>query len=145
MTSDPTATGPSTPDTAPLDAAKYVALTTFRRNGDPVTTAVWTVRHGDGWACTTGSASGKVKRIRATGRVEVAPCDVRGNVAAGAPRFAGTGRVVAEPAEYRSVRSAVLRKYWVLGPLLVGWSKVTGLFGSTAAEGAVAWTVERAA
>ena len=42
MTTEPT----GRPDTSALDAAKYVALTTFRRSGDPVTTAVWSVRHG---------------------------------------------------------------------------------------------------
>lgn len=141
MTDAPRPSGPPVDATA-LDRSKYVALTTFRRNGEPVTTPVWSVRHGDGWACTTGADSGKVKRLRAGARIEVAPCDVRGGVAPGAPRFTGTGRVVTDPTEHRAVRSAVLRKYRVLAPLLVGWSKVTGLFGSTAAEGAVAWTVD---
>ena len=129
-------------DTSALDDAKYVALTTFRRNGDAVVSPVWTVRHGDGWACTTGSDSGKVKRLRHTSRVELAPCDMRGNVADDAPRFAGTGRVVTDPAEYAQVRKAVAKKYGLMSALLTVWSKVAGLFGSKAAEGAVAWTVE---
>lgn len=132
----------ATADTSTLDDAKYVALTTFRRSGDPVTTAVWTVRHGDGWACTTGSESGKVKRLRHTARVELAPCDMRGNVAAGAPRFTGTARVVEDPAEYDTVRRAVAKKYGVVSALLTAWSKLAGLFGTKAAEGAVAWTVD---
>jgi len=132
----------ATTDTSALDDAKYVALTTFRRSGDAVVSPVWTVRHGDGWACTTGSESGKVKRLRHTGRVELAPCDMRGNVAANAPRFAGTARVVADPGEYDQVRRAVAKKYGLMSALLTAWSKVAGLFGSKAAEGAVAWTVD---
>jgi len=130
------------PDTSALDAAKYVALTTFRRNGDAVVSPVWTVRHGDGWACTTGSDSGKVKRLRHTARVELAPCDMRGAVAADAPRFSGTARVVVDPSEYATIRKAVAKKYGLMSALLTAWSKVAGLFGSKAAEGAVAWTAE---
>jgi hypothetical protein len=129
-------------DTSALDDAKYVALTTFRRNGDAVVSPVWIVRHGDGWACTTGSDSGKVKRLRHTSRVELSPCDMKGGVAAGAPRFVGTGRVVTDPAEYAQVRKAVAKKYGLMSALLTVWAKVAGLFGSKAAEGAVAWTVE---
>lgn len=131
-------------DTSPLDDAKYVALTTFRRDGRPVATPVWVVRHGDGWACTTGSDSGKVKRLRHTPTIELVPCDMRGRVTEGAPRFRGTGRVADDPAEYRQVRSAVLRKYRVLAPLMLAWAKVSGVFGSSAAESAVAWTVDEA-
>lgn len=132
-------------DTSPLYDAKYVALTTFRRDGRAVPAPVWVVRHGDGWACTTGADSGKVKRLGHTPTIEVVPCDVRGRVAEGAPRFRGTGRVVTDEAEYRQVRAAVVRKYRVLGPLLNAWSKVSGLFGSRSAETAVAWSIDEVA
>lgn len=130
------------PDTSPLDAATYVSLTTFRRDGTPVASPVWTVQHDGGWACTTGSDSGKVKRLRHTDRIEVAPCDARGRVADDAPRFTGTGRIVSEEAEYRAIRAAVLRKYWVLGRLLAVWGAIGKRFGSSAGEGAVAWTID---
>jgi PPOX class probable F420-dependent enzyme len=129
-------------DTSALDRARYVSLTTFRRNGDPVATPVWTVRHEEGWACTTGATSGKVARLRHTDRIEVAPCDVRGRVADGAPRYSGTARVVEDPAEYRRVRSAVVRRYWVLGPALVAWGAIGRLLGRSDGEGAVVWTVD---
>lgn len=130
------------PDTAPLDSATYVSLTTFRRDGTPVASPVWTVQHGNGWACTTGSDSGKVKRLRHTDRIEVAPCDARGRVAEDAPRFAGIGRVVSDTDEYRAIRGAVLRKYRLLGRLLAVWGAIGRRFGSSAGEGAVAWTVD---
>jgi PPOX class probable F420-dependent enzyme len=125
-----------------FDRAKYVSLTTFRRDGTPVATPVWIVRHDDGWACTTGSTSGKVKRLRHTSRVEVAPCDARGRITDDTVRSAGTGRVVTDDAEYRRIRSAVLRKYWLLGPALVVWGAIGRVVGRHAAEGAVTWTVD---
>jgi len=129
-------------DATALHRTKYVSLTTFRRDGTPVATPVWVVRHDDGWACTTGSTSGKVKRLRHTSRVEVAPCDARGRVADAAALSAGTGRVVTDDAEYRRIRSAVLRKYWLLGPALIAWGAIGRRFGRHAAEGAVAWTLD---
>ncbi|MFM7508351.1 MAG: PPOX class F420-dependent oxidoreductase [Actinomycetota bacterium] len=132
----------SSTESADIDRARYVSLTTFRRDGTPVATPVWIVRHDDGWACTTGSASGKVKRLRHTSRVEVAPCDARGRIAEDAVRCVGTGRVVTDDAECRRIRSAVLRKYWLLGPALVAWGAIGRVLGRHAAEGAVAWTID---
>ena len=60
----------------------------------------------------------------------------------GRTSFRGTGRVVSDVAEYRQVGAAVMRKYRLLGPLLNAWSKVSGLFGSHAAETAVAWSID---
>ena len=136
------ADGTPAPDTSVLDQAKYVALTTFRRSGEPVVTPVWTVRHGDGWACTTGPESFKVKRLRNDPRIEVAPCDVRGKVADGAPRFVGTGRVVTDREEFTEIRRAVSKKYWIFSTLMDVWEKVASLFRSRETEGAVAWTVD---
>ncbi|CAB4829503.1 MAG: PPOX class F420-dependent oxidoreductase [Actinobacteria bacterium] len=130
------------PDTSALDAAKYVALTTFRRNGDPVTTPIWTVQHMDGWACTTGPESGKVKRLRHTARIEVAPCDFQGRVADDAPRFLGTGRVVTDRAEFSKISKAVSKKYWILSTAMDLWEQVASLFRTRETEGAVAWTVD---
>lgn len=129
-------------DLRPFDDTRYVALTTFRRSGEPVTTPVWVVGHDDGYACTTGADSGKVKRLRHTARVELAVCDVRGRVAEGTPRFVGTARVVDDPAEYGRVRAAVGRRYGLQFRLLEVWSSIGRLFGRAAAESAVAWRVD---
>ena len=45
---------------------KYVLLTTYRRDGRPVSTPVWWVDLGDGsFGFWTSSASGKAKRLGA--------------------------------------------------------------------------------
>ncbi|MGK5676415.1 PPOX class F420-dependent oxidoreductase, partial [Micromonospora sp. URMC 106] len=61
-----------------LASEKYVLLTTFRKDGRAVPTPVWAVRDGDALAVWSAADSGKVKRIRRSGDVTVAPCDVRG-------------------------------------------------------------------
>lgn len=71
----------STPSsfTSRFASTKYIRLTTFRRNGTPVSTPVWFVIDGDHLLVYTGSATGKAKRLRHTSRVLVAPSDARGN------------------------------------------------------------------
>jgi PPOX class probable F420-dependent enzyme len=132
------------PDTAPLARAKYVSLTTFRRDGTPVSTPVWNVAHrddtGDGFACTTGANSGKVKRLRNDDRIEVAPCDVRGRVAPDAPHYAGTARVVDPGEEFGRIERAVMRRYKLFGPLLVVSGKLYALF-RPGEDAAVVWHV----
>ncbi|MEU6182867.1 PPOX class F420-dependent oxidoreductase [Streptomyces coeruleorubidus] len=61
-----------------LAACRYVLLTTFRRDGRAVPTPVWVMRDGDCLAVWSVADAGKVKRIRNSGRVTVAPCDWRG-------------------------------------------------------------------
>ena len=96
-----------------LAASRYVSLTTFRRDGSPVATAVWVARDGDALVVVTGAGSGKVRRIRANGAVTLAPCDVRGRVHGDAV----SGRaVVLDASETKRVTRAIRRRYG-----LVGW------------------------
>ena len=62
-----------------IDRTGFVLLTTFRRDGTPVPTAVWVVRDGERMIVTTSASAGKAKRIRNDGRVTLASCDVAGN------------------------------------------------------------------
>jgi PPOX class probable F420-dependent enzyme len=90
---DPKADGPTPAERAPeatgdqfasLAAEPFLSLVTFRRDGTAVPTPIWAVA-GDGrllvW---TGAESGKVKRLRHTPAVTVAPCD-RGGALLGEP------------------------------------------------------------
>lgn len=94
-----------------LAAERYVLLTTFRKNGQAVATAVWIAALADGsFGFTTGGDSGKVKRIRNSPRVLLQPCDVRGRVATGSTATEATARVV-EGAECAPVTKAIRKKY----------------------------------
>ena len=82
-----------------LESARYVLLTTFRRNGVGVPTPFGAL-HRDGKVfCFTDARSGKVKRIRREPRVEIAPCTQRGALLA--PAVSGRARILegAEAAE----------------------------------------------
>jgi PPOX class probable F420-dependent enzyme len=104
----------------PFDPARepYVSLATFRRNGREVCTPVWIAAAGDEYFVFSTGDAGKVKRIRATGRVRMAACDVRGKVKS--EWIEGHGRIVAEPNEVAVALSALGRKY--------GWKMAIGNF-----------------
>jgi uncharacterized protein len=58
-----------------LSKEAYISLATFRRNGEAVQTPVWFAILGGNLYVVTDGTSAKVKRIRATKRVRVAPCN----------------------------------------------------------------------
>ena len=98
----------------PLASAQYVALTTFRRTGAPVTTPVWFAPSLDEprlFAVITVDDTGKTKRLAHTDTVDLQACDLRGKVPPGAPTFHGTARIVRNAAAVASVRRAVVAKY----------------------------------
>ena len=82
-----------------FDKQKYLNLETFRKNGDCMKTPVWFVQEGEILYVQTVANSGKVKRIRNNGRVNVTPCKMDG---------APTGTWV--PAEAREITDAEIFK-----------------------------------
>ncbi len=64
---------------ADVAKSEYILLTTFTKDGRPKPTAVWAAPAGDALVVITQEKSWKVKRIRNTARVTIAPCDRRGN------------------------------------------------------------------
>ncbi|MBM6405299.1 PPOX class F420-dependent oxidoreductase [Phycicoccus sp. CSK15P-2] len=98
----------------PLADVGYVSLTTYRRTGVPVPTAVWVAPALDGsdhLVVITVDGTGKTRRLAQTSRVEVRRCDVRGRVKDDAPTYRGEGVVVRAPADVQEVRRAVVAKY----------------------------------
>ena len=91
-----------------LARTPYVLLTTFRRDGTAVPTPVWVVRDGDELLVWTNPQAGKVKRIRANGRAELAPC-TRGGRPLGRS-VPATGRVLGDD-EIDRVPPALVDKY----------------------------------
>ena len=91
-----------------LPHSTYVSLTTFRRTGAPVPTPVWAAPDGESLIVWTRAESGKVKRLRHTSRVTVAPCDVRGRVTG--PAVEGRAEFV-DRAEWPAAIAALRRAY----------------------------------
>ena len=92
---------------------RYVAFTTYKRNGDAKSLPVWIADLGDGTVgFTTASSSYKVKRLRNDSRVVLQPSDAKGNVREGTEPVTGTG-VVHEGAEFERVRDIVKKKYGI--------------------------------
>ena len=92
-----------------LSAGPYVSLTTFRRDGTPVATPVWVSRDADRLYVWTDGGSGKVKRLRAGGRVLLAPCDARGR--AQGSSVEGTAVVLEDRTDVDHVRVLHRAKY----------------------------------
>ncbi len=106
---------PATPAAPTTDAARalateqYIALTTFRRDGRAVPTPLWFAIEGGKLYAYTGAASGKVKRIRNSGRVTVVACDQRGKKLKG-PTYEATARLL-PASEGPRVDALLRRKY----------------------------------
>jgi PPOX class probable F420-dependent enzyme len=94
-----------------LAAEPYVSVTTVKRDGTRVPTPVWAAPDGEGHLVVwTGAQSGKVKRLRHTPAVTVAPCDRRGKVTGDA--VPGTARLLPD-ADLPRIDAAMARKYGV--------------------------------
>lgn len=93
---------------AALDGAQFMLLTTFRKSGEGVPTVVWFARQGDTLYLTTAAAAGKLKRIRNTGRVTVAPSDRMGKALG--PAVEARGRAL-PPEEFERARAALRSRY----------------------------------
>jgi len=104
-----------------LGVAPYVRVTTYRRDGRGVPTAVWVVRDGDALAVWTATHTGKVKRVRRDGTVLVGPCDVRGRLTG--PEVGGHASILDADGSER-VRALLVRKYGLLGRLTVWGSRL---------------------
>jgi len=97
-----------------LENEKYILLTTFRRDGTPVSTPVWIVPLGGGtFGFTTSSGSGKAKRLAHTSRVTVQASDVRGHVKPGSSPIEATASVVTG-VEHGMIKAKVKAKYGIM-------------------------------
>lgn len=113
--------------------AKYVSLTTFKKDGTPVATPVWHAVDGGELFIISDADAWKVKRIRNNGRVVVTVCSIRGRIAPGAPSAEGTARVL-DDAGTQTARKLIARKYvlsrlgnWASSALHLKKSPVIGI------------------
>ena len=94
--------------------SRYLALTTYRRDGREVTTPVWAAPLDGRFYVVTAESAGKTRRVRATGRVRFAPCNASGRRILGEWQE-GTGRIVEDEERQRAALAALQRKYgWQL-------------------------------
>ncbi|MBX3050746.1 MAG: PPOX class F420-dependent oxidoreductase [Caldilineaceae bacterium] len=104
--------------------AKYIALKTFRRNGQGVITPVWMAADGGKLYVWTDGSSGKVKRIRNDGRVRLCASDVRGT-----PTGEWTeaqARVLEQPTDVQATAKRIAAKYGLMFHLFGLMGKLRG-------------------
>jgi PPOX class probable F420-dependent enzyme len=130
-TLDDRATGaPTTSSAAPasasagsLEAARFIALTTFRRSGQPVSTPVQFVVDGDRLLVRTAHDAGKLKRIAHTSTVVVAACDSRGR--ATGPTLAGRATILG-PDAVEPMLARLHARHRIAGPLFSAIRRLRG-------------------
>ena len=89
-----------------LGEERYVSVTTFKRDGTPVSTPVWVARDDGRLLIHTGADSWKVRRIRRDNHVRVAGCSVNGKVHGEV--FDGEATILADTSRVQALEA---RKY----------------------------------
>jgi PPOX class probable F420-dependent enzyme len=95
---------------AALGTGQFALLTTFRKSGAPVATAIWFAEHDGKVVFLTGPKTGKAKRIRRNPRVALAASTARGQ--AKGPEVRGTARLLAG-VEADEARRRLVAKYGI--------------------------------
>src|SRR5262245_29887671 len=94
--------------------SRYLALTTYRRDGRPVTTPVWAASLDGKLYVVTAKTTGKFRRVRATSRVRFAPSNMNGRRILGEWQE-GVGSIVEDEQRRSEALAALQRKYgWQL-------------------------------
>jgi uncharacterized protein len=95
-----------------LKGKQYINLETFRKNGMGVRTPVWFVQEGDTLFIRTDANSGKVKRIRSTGQVNIAACKMDGSLLG--DWFSAQARQITDNDTAQKVDRLLDRKYGLM-------------------------------
>ena len=112
-----------TPTFADLAKSQYILLTTFTKDGRPKPTPIWAAADGDRLLAITEGKSWKVKRIRNTPRVTLAPCTIGGRPIGDAVE--GTAAIL-DKAENGAVYDAIGKRYGIVGKVFNFFSKLRG-------------------
>lgn len=109
---------------------KYIALTTFRRDGTPVSTPVWIVAlDAPGTAgFWTSSGSGKAKRIAHTAQVRLQASDARGRTADGSTIVEAAAELVASGPVFDEVKRKIVAKYGFMTKVTKLLGRIAGVF-----------------
>jgi uncharacterized protein len=98
-----------------LEREQCIALTTFRKTGQAVTTPVWFAESNGTIYVETHGDAGKLKRLRHTARVTLAPCTYSGKVTGAVSE--GNARILMEPEECTAASEALAKKYGLMRSL----------------------------
>lgn len=96
----------------PVGTARYVLLTSFKKDGSPVSTPVWAALNNGNLYVSSEPNAGKVKRIRRNPDVTLQPCNVRGKTHGKIVK--GTAVVLDEAASVEA-RDVIRRRYGIQG------------------------------
>ena len=97
---------------ADLDAlfpGRYLSITSFKRDGTGVATPVWFVSDGTRLFALTHLNSAKIRRLRHTPRVLVAPCWVNGKLRR--EPMAAHAEVLTEDSDLERIQKLLLERY----------------------------------
>lgn len=86
-------------------------LRSFRKDGTPVDTPVWTTPFEGKLVCYTDDRTFKAKRVRRDPEVELAACDVMGRCTS--PWYKARCRIVEDPREREQRFAAIKAKYGI--------------------------------
>jgi PPOX class probable F420-dependent enzyme len=98
-----------------LRREQCIALTTFRKTGEAVTTPVWFAQRPGTIYVETHADAGKLKRLRHTTRVTLAPCTYSGNVTGSV--IAGNAHILTESEKRTTASAALAKKYGLMRSL----------------------------
>jgi hypothetical protein len=100
---------------------KFINLETFRKSGESKKTPVWFTQDGRTLYVRTVDNSGKVKRIRNNGSVNIAPCKVDGVLVG--EWVPAQARQVRDPQIDQKVGRLIGKKYGLMAAILALRSK----------------------
>jgi PPOX class probable F420-dependent enzyme len=110
---------------AQFENQNYLNLETFRKNGVGVKTPVWFVQDGEKLYVRTVGTSGKVKRVRNNGQVNIMPCGQAGELLG--TWVQGQAREVSDAETFALVRKLLVAKYGEMVAMFEARTKAGGL------------------
>ena len=108
---------------AEVAKSEYILLTTFTKDGRPKPTAIWAAPDSDRLLVITQEKSWKVRRIRNTPRVTIAPCDRAGKPKGEAVEAVAT---ILDKSANGATYDAIGKRYGLLGKTFGVFSKLRG-------------------
>jgi PPOX class probable F420-dependent enzyme len=124
----------------PLLKKSYASLTTFRKNGDAVSTPMWFAESNGVIYMYTDTNSGKVKRIHNSGRVTLAPCTIGGKVTGKV--IEGKARIISDRQEIARADAALAKKYGIQRRLLYLLQGIADIFRRGTEDGGAYLAIE---